>query len=204
MSFKSRISQSGIASAIRAIGSGCRDVRRGGSFVRSVAGRKKKLGDMDAVSDYDVLKKILKNITLEDSDVFVDIGCGNGRVINYLLTSKYKCRVIGIEKNSELAAVAAETFRKKGRVSVVCADAEVALPPEGTVFYIYCPFEAAQLERVLINIEHSAQDAIKLIYVDDVNSSVVLCRDGWQPDCTDSIPLRYGEPMHYTIYTYMP
>ena len=204
MSLKSKFSQSGIASALRAIGSGYRDVRRGGNFARSVAGRKKKLGDIDAVSDYDVLKKIFKHIDLNANDVFVDIGCGNGRVINYLLTSKCKCRIIGVEKDNEIAATAAETFRKKDSVSVVCADAEVALPPEGTVFYIYCPFEAHQLENVLVNIEHSAQNEIKLIYVDDVNSSVVLCRDGWQADCSDSIPLRYGEPMHYTIFTYMP
>lgn len=204
MSLRSKISQSGIASALRTLGGGCRDVRRGGSFARSVAGGKKKLGDMNAVSDYDVIKRVIKSIDISDSDVFVDIGCGRGRVINYMLTAKYRCRIIGVDKDTEIAATAAETFRRHRRVSVVCADAEVATPSEGTVFYIYCPFDADQLEKVLVNIEHGAENAVKLIYVDDVNASVVHCRDGWQADVSGSVPLRYGKPMHYTVFTYMP
>src|SRR3990167_665022 len=41
-------------------------------------------------SDYDALSKMFSEITIREDDVIVDIGCGRGRLFNYLLYRRFK------------------------------------------------------------------------------------------------------------------
>lgn len=204
MSLKKLIKGDYALSALHTIASGYRDVRRGGSFAMHAAKNEKHLGDLNAASDYAVLAKIFKSLYITDDDVFVDLGCGMGRVVNFLVTKGYDCRIIGVEKNTVIAEGCAEIFSRKSRVSIICADVTVATPNEGTVFFIYNPFTDIDIEKIIINIEKNATGPIKLAYADDTYSAVIRRRDGWRADCSGSVKLRYAAPMHYTVFTYLP
>ncbi len=204
MSLKKLIKGDYAMSALHTIASGYRDVRRGGSFAMRAAKNEKHLGDLNAVSDYAVLTKIFKNIYVTDDDVFVDLGCGMGRVLNFLVTKGYDCRIIGVEKSPVIAEGCAEIFRRKDRVSIICADVTVATPSDGTIFFIYSPFSDTDIEKIAVNIEKNASGPIRLIYADDTHSAVLRSRDGWKADCSGSIKLRYASPLHYTVFTYLP
>lgn len=94
------------------------------------------------------------------SDVFVDVGCGLGRVglLVRLLTG---ATVIGIEIQSALVAAARSLAREFAleRFAVLHGDAShmaryVAL---GSIFFFYCPFSGVRLHRLLDELEPIAK-----------------------------------------------
>ena len=93
---------------------------------------------------------------------FVDYGCGKGRAL--LLASHYPFKnIVGVEVSSKLSDTARRNLaaysapdRRCTQVSVETADAlEWEPPDEPTLFYLYHPFEAELLGRVLERIHHS-------------------------------------------------
>src|SRR5688572_19680524 len=48
-------------------------------------------------TDYHVLRDIFARVPFKPDDVLVDIGCGEGRVINFWLSRRVKNPIIGIE-----------------------------------------------------------------------------------------------------------
>ena len=100
----------------------------------------------------DALLRMLEHAEVQSSDVFVDVGSGVGRAaaLARLLTGAAS---IGIEIQPELvrASRALEQRLKVSRLSVIEGDAArlsefISL---GSVFFLYCPFGAQRLERVL-------------------------------------------------------
>lgn len=82
------------------------------------------------------------NLGISSEDVLVDVGCGKGRVISFWLRRKLGGKYIGIELDPEVAAISAERFKNESRVRIIHGDAVKNLPVEGTVFYLWNPFNA--------------------------------------------------------------
>jgi SAM-dependent methyltransferase len=108
----------------------------------------------------DALLRMLEHAEVQSSDVFVDIGSGVGRAaaLARLLTGATS---IGIEIQPELvrASRALGQRLKVSRFSVVEGDAArlSELISIGSVFFLYCPFGAQRLERVLDGLAAIAQ-----------------------------------------------
>lgn len=92
-------------------------------------------------TDYSAMPLIFANVPINDGDVLVDVGCGKGRVINYWLSKNVQNPIIGLELDPELAAKTTRQFTKCPNVKVIAGDAIENLPPEGTIFYFYNPFD---------------------------------------------------------------
>ena len=93
---------------------------------------------------YRAIFKILRFLSLKDTDVFVDIGCGKGRVI----CSVARCdvaEVIGVEYLPDLCEAARRNVRrlrrKRAPISVVNARAESFDFTRGSVFYLFNPLD---------------------------------------------------------------
>ena len=91
-------------------------------------------------TDYHVLRDIFARVPLTPDDVLVDVGCGEGRVINFWLSRRLKNPIIGIETVEAVAEEARKRYRKYPNVSIVTGDALSNLPRNGTLFYLYNPF----------------------------------------------------------------
>lgn len=91
-------------------------------------------------TDYHVLRDIFARVPVTTNDVLVDIGCGEGRVINFWLSQGWKNPIIGIEAVEAVADEARKRYRKYPNVSIVTGDALANLPWNGTLFYLYNPF----------------------------------------------------------------
>lgn len=108
----------------------------------------------------DVLLRVVDRAEITSADVFVDIGSGMGRAAAFvhLLTG---AGTIGLEIQRALigrARVMAQTLNVERLVTVEGDAAElVKFIPVGTVFFLYCPFSGARLERVLAHIEDIAR-----------------------------------------------
>ena len=91
-------------------------------------------------TDYHVLRDIFARVPVSPDDVLVDIGCGEGRVINFWLSRGWKNPIIGIESVEAVADNARKRYRKYPNVSIVTGDAVANLPCNGTLFFLYNPF----------------------------------------------------------------
>jgi predicted RNA methylase len=103
---------------------------------------------------------------------YVDLGSGKGRTL--LVASEFPFRrVTGVEFSPELHAVAEDNIRKWqsprrrcSEVRSVCADAAAsALPDDDLVLFMYNPFGAEVMERVIQNLERSLAARDRDVYV---------------------------------------
>jgi len=91
-------------------------------------------------SDYYALSQIFEG-RIRESDVLVDVGCGQGRVINWWLMHHPRNKMIGIELDKNIARQTRARFAGDQNVAVVSGDAIKNIPENGTIFYLYNPFE---------------------------------------------------------------
>ena len=54
---------------------------------------------------YDIIKKILNSLKLKRENIFVDIGCGKGRILFLVATENIK-KIVGIELRKKLVDIA--------------------------------------------------------------------------------------------------
>jgi SAM-dependent methyltransferase len=92
-------------------------------------------------SDSETLEYVFQD-RIKATDVLVDVGCGRGRVINWWLYKGYRNRMVGLEMDVTTAENARKRLRRCKNVTVVTGNAVENLPPEGTIFYLFNPFDA--------------------------------------------------------------
>ena len=104
----------------------------------------------------DALVRAVDLAGVQATDVFVDVGSGVGRaaIVAHLLTG---AAAIGLEIQRALVLESRELTRRLGvsRFNAVEGDA-VSLTGYvmiGSVFFLYCPFSGARLEKVLTDLE---------------------------------------------------
>ncbi|MHB9134420.1 MAG: SAM-dependent methyltransferase [Armatimonadota bacterium] len=120
-------------------------------------------------TDYDLIPPLLDYLELQPDDVFVDLGCGKGRVL--VVAARYPIRkVIGLELVPEIAEAARENMQRlttQAPVEILQGDAVDFDPREGTVFYFYHPFGERTLTTVLNNMRQSIERnprTIRIVY----------------------------------------
>jgi SAM-dependent methyltransferase len=153
-------------------------------------------------SGWRYLKRILRRREVGPGDVFVDVGCGKGRVLLQAARWPFK-RVVGVEIDSELSATARaniEHHRRRLRcedVEVITADAaEYAFEDDVTVVYMYFPFGGETFRTVLDNLIASIDRApreVRLIYALPALADVV--RETGRFTLVRESRSRYEDPM---------
>ena len=100
-----------------------------------------------------------------DRSTFLDLGCGKGRAL--LVAAQFPFRQItGIELSPALCRIAARNTASDPRISVRQGDATtLQFPRTPLLVYLYHPFLAAGLRRVLTNLERSFDEQPREIYL---------------------------------------
>lgn len=99
-------------------------------------------------TDYKFLENIFERVHVSPSDVLVDVGCGDGRVIAYWLNRGFKNKIVGIELDPETASDTAKRFARFKNVQILQGDvADLAPGTKGTLFYLFNPFVGEPLQR---------------------------------------------------------
>lgn len=133
------------------------------------------------------LLKLFRKLQLPKDGIFVDMGCGKGRVLFIAAQFGFK-RVVGIEFCAQLCRQAQENaelffkkFRESAPIEVIESDASLyEFKGDENIFFLYNPFDSVVLAHVLENISKSVLQAprdIWLIYNNPVHHEVVQnCR----------------------------
>jgi len=112
---------------------------------------------------------------------FMDIGCGKGRAL--MVAAQFPFRqIVGVELVPELCAIARSNIARNpdwaARISVLTHDAAtVAFPSTPLVLFMFHPFNAPVLKRVLANLERSLRVSPRetyLLYVQNPRFTQVL------------------------------
>jgi SAM-dependent methyltransferase len=131
-----------------------------------------------SASPWWILRWLLPHSEVRPSDVFVEFGCGKGRVVLDAARRYPFARVVGVELSADLSDVARRVVARERRrlrcpdVVIETADAtEYAVPDDMTHAYLYNPFNGETFERVCANIVASLDRAprpLRLIYLNPV------------------------------------
>jgi predicted RNA methylase len=145
---------------------------------------------------YRLIFKILERLELRSHDVFIDLGCGRGRVCCCAARSAVSA-VLGVEDVKELADSARANLdrmrgARAGLKQVICGKAQECQYSSATVIYMFHPFGPTVMKEVLLRIKQSldlAPRGLRIAYVNPIHESVLdstgwLKRyDHWGPDC---------------------
>jgi SAM-dependent methyltransferase len=135
-------------------------------------------------SGYTWLWRGLRGMKIRSDDVFLDYGCGKGRVVVQAAARYGFRKVIGVDISAELVSIARENVararpRLRAReVELVVADAETwPLPDEVTHVYIYRSFKGELFEAVMGRVTESLRRnprPLTLVYAYPEQDDVVL------------------------------
>ena len=106
-------------------------------------------------SRYWALDKIFKDAVFTPEDRFVDIGCGMGRVLAYLLEKNFPGHITGIEKDPYVADIARKWMEKyKDRqVELIEGNALEQQYDGYNIIYVFRPFSEEYFERLVFRLE---------------------------------------------------
>lgn len=147
-------------------------------------------GNWYEASPWRTLSSILPRSAISATDVFVDFGCGKGRVL--LQAARYPFgRVIGVELSPEVAEIARRNVTRVRRhlacrdVEVVTADvAEFPIPDDMTVAFCFNPATGDVFKRLLDNMGESLRRhprPFQLLYHNPTMEGL-LTTSGWRED----------------------
>lgn len=116
-------------------------------------------------TDYGVLAQMFSGLVSAD-DILVDVGCGRGRVLNYWLEAFPRNRIVGIELDPEYAESTRSRLRRYPQVKVVSGDAVENLPLDGSIYYLFNPFDAENVRRFVAKLieDHPALEKVRVVY----------------------------------------
>lgn len=121
-------------------------------------------------SDYSALTVLFSSISVQTDDILVDVGCGYGRVFNWLLYKGFKNKLIGIDVDVKVTASTKKRFRKYSQIEIISGDVTTDLPL-GTIYYLFNPFSlliinnfAAQLEERIVSGVYNQRKQLLILY----------------------------------------
>lgn len=134
-------------------------------------------------SSWVVLRRVLSPRDVTEEDVFIDFGCGKGRVLIQAANYPFR-KIIGVELSAELTAIARRNLARIlpsaqcRQIELVNADVlDYEIPDEITLAYFYNPFEGEIFRRVIDKLVRSVircPRTVRIIYFSPREEAVLL------------------------------
>lgn len=128
---------------------------------------------------YRTINTILDHLRLTPNDVFVDLGCGKGRVLCCASLRSIE-QAIGVECSTALSAIAldnADALRvHHSPIKVFTMEAQHFDYSVGTVYYLFHPFGPGTLSKVLEQLRSGLERihrSLRIVYVNPVHNTVL-------------------------------
>lgn len=129
--------------------------------------------------EYEELNNIFCEYILTDESVLMDIGCGRGRVFNYLLSQKYKGKMIGVEIDSQIACFTEKRLKTYHNIEIINSNVLNVKCPEVTDYFLFCPFNR-ELTKKFCTLIESIHEDVKVIYYYPQYVDVFLENNNWK------------------------
>ncbi|WP_240606233.1 SAM-dependent methyltransferase [Euzebya rosea] len=136
------------------------------------------------------VRRAFRGLRVRPDDVFIDLGSGMGRVVCQVARQFRFQRVLGVEIDPALAAVAEEnvrrlgTARRAGQIELVTADLRThPVPDDVTFVYLFNPFGPDILSAVLDSLRESilrTPREVTIIYANPKYEQVIVDAGGFR------------------------
>lgn len=107
---------------------------------------------------YGKIEKMVDFLKLTENDIFVDLGCGAGRVVFKVALENLK-KVIGLELDKNLIDIARRNpnnlKKSNTAIELIHTDAATYKITEENIFFLFNPFGHKTLQQVVLNIKQS-------------------------------------------------
>lgn len=159
---------------------------------------------------YWTLDTIFKDAAFESSDEFIDVGCGKGRVLAYMIGKGYPCSLTGVELNADVAAYAQNWAKQYENMKIISGSAFDLDYNEYTVLFMGRPFEPEMFYQFIQKLESELKHPIRLYYwVDQQSGDYLNDREGWTMLKREKVFNSHGlfmfhNPQRYSIWTFTP
>ncbi len=138
---------------------------------------------------YYALSLIFKGESIAPDDVLVDVGCGKGRMINWWLSRRLRNQIVGLEIDPEIAAHTRHRLRKYRNVTIVTGDGIENLPADGSLFFLFNPFQESVMSRFQERIfQLPRRDKIRIFYYNCAHADVFENDPRFSVEYLDLIP----------------
>lgn len=137
-------------------------------------------GTGSSATHYLILERIFSHVTLTPEDVFLDVGCGKGRVLAFLLKERAPCRLCGVEHSEVSVRTAQAWTRRYPQVTVIPGDALQLDYDPYTVLFLNRPFLPVTFLGFVERLEATVTHPVTLLYwVDQQSGRLLKDRPGW-------------------------
>lgn len=124
-------------------------------------------------ANYRILREMIKEIKIDAEDIFVDVGCGLGRLLGFLRLNGVKCKKsYGVEINKRASQFAMKVFENSDDVTIICGDATLTQIEDATVYLLFNPFGENVLNAFLDNLERTVKKGTRIYYMHAVFEQV--------------------------------
>lgn len=158
---------------------------------------------------YFIIESIFKNLSLHSEGNFLEVGCGQGRVLAFLKQKKTKWQLTGIESNP-LALKICHQWADNTEITILEKDVFTHNISDYNIFFIGHPFDDNSLSHFIKKIENEVVKKVIVILVLDIKlGNYISQRKGWSISQRETIHSYHNLPIlpqknRYTIYHYSP
>lgn len=168
-------------------------------------------GAIDTIhTPYGTLKAVLGSESFNADDAILDVGCGLGRPLAYLVDSGFPGKIVGAEINPPVAQRAQAWAASYSNVEVISGDVFDVDFARFTHFFMWRPFDPAAFERFVLKVEREAACKVRIYYLSDTHTGdIPQGRAGWTivrrawVHRVHGIP-QHGTPERYTVWDFEP
>ena len=188
------------------------EIRTSGRIDRLKLGNNSSGRDYIA-TDYQCLDTLFEYLNPDlNNDVFLDYGCGKGRVIAVAAMYPFR-RVTGVEYSAALCEIAEQNIQRASKqfkcqdVEIINADAgQYKLPNDVSLIFLFNPFGEDVLDRVHLRIGESLKQAprrLRLIYAFPANKADYFTASNCL-QMTAELPTARWEKFRLRVYENLP
>ena len=189
---------------IYSLSASLRDKRFGGKSVnRAIPSKYAKQGSSPTQSsDYRCMKRVFNEVPLLPDDFFIDVGCGEGRVLTYLYSKGFRGRCIGIELDEDVAKTAAMRTASCENVEICCGDVleHPELFKDATVVYLFNPFSRRIFKPFAEMLVSVCSRPVRLYYLNSLYESELQDNENWRCLSSGAIRRIGLRPMRFSVY----
>ena len=159
---------------------------------------------------YRGLEEIFRNINKGCKASLIDIGCGKGRVLAYLMSTGADLTLTGVEIDPKVADIAREWSSGYPQIRIITGNAFELDYNDYDMLFMYRPMEADAFKEFINMLEKDLRHKVMLYYYADSESGYYLNdRRNWHLVSRHEIYKVKGlyihrEPQRYSIWTYDP
>ena len=157
-------------------------------------------------TNYIWLDKMFQSLPLKQDAVFVDVGCGEGRVLTYLYNKGFRGKMTGIELDPDVAETARHRTERCANITVLNVNVLEAgsVFEDATAVYLFNPFNEEVLTAFVALLERTCKHPVILYYSNDLYRRILDKRDNWHILRRNVLKVPGLPTRYYTIYRFVP